>query len=126
MGEDEIKKDKKLLLQVLELEAKLHETLRKARKSALNDIISCYKIEAKDEQFSFNELLKKAFENNIKPKILQNFLNNNLKAFFSLTSHPTNPTSLEYTILGYEFDQIISDKKTLNFKDLQENLKKVL
>jgi phosphoenolpyruvate carboxylase len=122
----EIKKDKKLFLQVLELETKLHETLRKARKSALNDIISCYKIEAKDEQFSFNELLKKAFENNIKPKILQNFLNNNFKAFFSLTSHPTNPTSLEYTILGYEFDQIISDKKTLNFKNLQDNLKKVL
>ncbi len=122
----EIKEDKKLLLQILELETKLQEILRKSRKSALNDIISCYKIEAKNEQFSFSELLNKAFENNIKPKILQNFLTNNFKAFFSLTSHPTNPTSLEYTALGYEFDEIISDKKTLNFKNLQDNLKKIL
>ena len=122
----EIKKDKKLFSQVLELETKLQEILRKARKSALNDIISCYKTEAKDEQFSFSELLKKAFQNNIKPEILQSFLTNNLKAFFSLTSHPTNPTSLEYTTLGYEFDEIISNKKTLNFKKLQDNLKKIL
>ena len=123
---NEIKEDKKLFLQILELESKLQEVLRRARKSALNDIISCYKIEAKDEQFSFNELLKKAFENKIKPEILQNFLTKNFKAFFSLTPHPTNPTSLEYSVLGYEFDEIISNKKTLNFKKLQDNLQKIL
>ena len=120
------KENKKLFLQILELESKFQEILRRSRKSALNDIISCYKNEAKDEQFSFTELLKKAFENKIKPEILQNFLIKNFKAFFSLTAHPTNPTSLEFTKLGYEFDEIISDKKTLNFKDLQANLKKII
>ena len=75
---NEIKEDKKLFLQILELESKLQEILRRSRKSALNDIISCYKIEAKDEKFSFSELLKKAFENKIEPEILQNFLTKNL------------------------------------------------
>ena len=120
------KENKKLFLQILELESKFQEILRRSRKSALNDIISCYKNEAKDEQFSLTELLKKAFENKINPEILQNFLIKNFKAFFSLTAHPTNPTSLEFTTLGYEFDEIISDKKTLNFKDLQDNLKKII
>jgi len=120
-----IKEDKKLFSKILELESKLLEILRRTRKSALNDIISCYKNEAKDEQFSFSELLKKAYENKVKPEILQNFLTKNFKAIFSLTAHPTNPTSLEFTTLGYEFDEIIADKKTLNFKDLQDNLKKI-
>lgn len=121
-----IKEDKKIFLQILELESKFQEILRRSRKSALNDIICCYKNEANDEQFSFVELLKKAFENNVKSEILQSFLDKNFKALFSLTSHPTNPTSLEYTALGYEFDELISDKKTLNFKNLQDNLKKIL
>ena len=121
-----LKENKKLFLQILELDAKFQEILRRSRKSALNDIICCYKKEAKDEQFSFSELLKNAFENNIKPEILQDFLVKNFKAIFSLTAHPTNPTSLEFTTLGYEFDEIISDKKSLNFKKLQENLKKIL
>jgi phosphoenolpyruvate carboxylase len=120
------KENKQIFLQILELESKFQEILRRSRKSALNDIISCYKNEAKDEQFSFIELLKKAFENKIKPEILQDFLIKNFKAFFSLTAHPTNPTSLEFTRLGYEFDEIISDKKTLNFKDLQDILKKII
>ena len=64
------KEDKKIFLQILELESKFQEILRRSRKSALNDIISCYKNEAKDEQFSFTELLKNAFENNVKPEIL--------------------------------------------------------
>ncbi len=123
---EKIKEDKKLFSQILELETKLQEILKRARKSALNDIISCYKKDSQDEQFSFIELLKKSFENQIKPEILQNFLTKNFKAFFSLTSHPTNPTSLEYTALGYEFDEIISDKKTLNFKKLKNNLKKII
>lgn len=122
----DVKENKTLFLQILELESKFQEILRRSRKSALNDIICCYKKEANDEQFSFSELLQKAFENNIKPEILQNFLTKNFKALFSLTAHPTNPTSLEYTGLGYEFDEIISDKKTLNFKNLQNNLKKTL
>ena len=120
------KENKRIFLQILELESKFQEILRRSRKSALNDIISCYKNEAKDEQFSFTEFLKKAFENKIKPEILQVFLIKNFKAFFSLTAHPTNPTSLEFTMLGYEFDEIISDKKTLNFKDLQDILKKII
>lgn len=121
-----LKENKKLFLQILEIESKFQEILRRSRKSALNDIISCYKKEANDEQFSFSELLKNAFENNVKPEILQDFLTKNFKAIFSLTAHPTNPTSLEFTTLGYEFDEIISDKKSLNFKKLQDNLKKIL
>lgn len=120
------KEDKKIFLQILELESKFQEILRRSRKSALNDIICCYKNEANDEQFSLTELLKNAFENNVKPEILQSFFDKNFKALFSLTSHPTNPTSLEYTALGYEFDEIIANKKTLNFKNLQDNLKKTL
>jgi len=123
---EEIKKDKIVFLRILELESKLQEILRRSRKSALNDIISCYKIDGNDEKYSFNQLLKISFENKIKPEILQKFLNKNFKAYFSLTSHPTNPTSLEFTALGYQFDEIISNKKNLNFLKLQDIIKKIL
>jgi hypothetical protein len=63
-----LKENKKLFLQILELESKFQEILRRSRKSALNDIICCYKKEANDEQFSFSELLNKAFGNNVDRK----------------------------------------------------------
>ena len=48
---------------------------------------------------------------------MQNVINQNLIANFSITAHPTNPFSLEYTKLGNRFDQLFlaqqNSKKTI-------------
>ncbi len=123
---DEIKHDKDMLYQISDLEAKYQDILRRVRKSGINDIVSLYKKNSENEKFNLKIILKKAFENKVSASLMQFYLNNNFKCLLSLTPHPTNPSSLEYTIIGNEFDKIISNKSKLNFKKLHDNLKRII
>jgi phosphoenolpyruvate carboxylase len=53
----------------------------------------------------FEYVLGKMREQNVRPKDAQNFFNENAIAMFSLTAHPTNPTSVEFTRLLNEFEK---------------------
>lgn len=121
-----IQKNKALFLKIIELDTKLQDVLRRGRKSATNDIVNAYKKNSKNFRFNFAELLKKCHRHKIPAKTLQNFLNNNFKVNISLSQHPTNPLSLSYTEIGNEFDRIIADKISLNFKKLNDILKKII
>ena len=47
---------------------------------------------------------------NVPLEKVKQFFNENAYAIFSLTMHPTNPTSMEYTINGgIEFDKYLDD-----------------
>ena len=121
-----IQKNKALFLKIIELDTKLQDILRRVRKSATNDIVNAYKKNSKNFKFNFSELLKKCDRNKIPAKILQKFLDNNFKVNISLSQHPTNPLSLKYTEIGNDFDKIIADKISLNFKKLNNILKKII
>jgi len=121
-----ISSSKNLLLSIIDLEAKLQDVLRRARKSAVNDLICEYKSNDSDERYSFLAILNRCFDNNISAKTIQLFIDNYFLAPFSLTAHPTNPMSLEYTIFGNKFDTILTDKKNLNFKKLHEIIEKLI
>ena len=107
------------LSKIIELETKYIDIIRRARKSAINDILF-------DEKYSLKNQLQECFKNKISAKNLQKILNKNLVASFSLTAHPTNPLNLNYTILGNEFDKLISEKKGINFHKLNNLIKEMI
>lgn len=121
-----ISSSKNLLSSIIDLEAKFQDVLRRARKSAVNDLICEYKSHDNDERYSLLAVLNRCFDNNISAKAIQVFINNYFRAPLSLTAHPTNPMSLEYTIIGNQFDAFLTDKKNLNFKKLHEIIKKLI
>ncbi|MFM6973262.1 MAG: hypothetical protein ACKOXJ_06625, partial [Alphaproteobacteria bacterium] len=121
-----IQKNKALFLKIIELDTKLQDILRRGRKSATNDIVNAYKKNSKNFKFNFAELLKRCERYKISEKILQKFLDNNFEVNISLSQHPTNPLSLKYTEIGNDFDRIIADKIGLNFKKINDILKKII
>ncbi len=122
----EISINRKNLASLLELEAKLQDLLRRARKSAVNSIINCYKKQKLDPRYSLLALLNKLNQNNFSKEEVQEILFKSLKAIFSLTGHPTNPTGIEYTKLCYEFDAIIDENSSSSYEALHKVLKKII
>jgi phosphoenolpyruvate carboxylase len=57
----------------------------------------------------FDYVLAKMEEENVPPHMVQKFFNENAVAAFSLTMHPTNPISVEYTKAGLEFDNMFGN-----------------
>jgi phosphoenolpyruvate carboxylase len=57
----------------------------------------------------FDYVLNKMAEENVPAHMVQKFFNENAVAAFSLTMHPTNPTSVEYTKAGLEFDSLFGN-----------------
>lgn len=122
----EICADKALLSKLTELEAKYQDILRRVRKSGINDIVVAYKKSCESEKFSLAIFLQKCRQDRVSLAKIQHFIDHNFKCLLSLTAHPTNPTSLEYTILGSQFDSLIADKQKLNFKKIHDILKKII
>jgi hypothetical protein len=115
----EISEDKKLFSAIIDLENKLIDITRRARKFIANN-------QSIEEIYSFKKQLNDCFENAISPEELQKIIDQNLVANFSITPHPTNPFSLEYTILGNQFDEILSNQQEFDLKKLQKILRKII
>lgn len=111
--------------EILQIDAKLQDVLMHARKIANSNIVEEYKKYNFDQSHSLLSELKKCALSNISAVCMQEYLDNYLRAVFSLTPHPTNPYSLEYTRLGYELDLILSDVNS-GKNSLQKILKKII
>ena len=58
----------------------------------------------------FDYVFQKMDQENVEPEILKRFFNESALAIFSLTMHPTNPTSIEYSVEGgIRFDKHLDD-----------------
>src|SRR5690606_22724600 len=69
----------------------------------------------------FEYVFKKFRANNVSVEDVQKLIDGNALAWFSLTAHPTNPTSLEYTLRGLEVDKVLGSPSSSG-----EDFKKVL
>ena len=92
--------------------AKIMDLERRVRKF-VNAKIYNEKIEnpnstATADQFDY--VFQKMDQENVEPEILKRFFNESALAIFSLTMHPTNPTSIEYSVEGgIRFDKHLDD-----------------
>lgn len=93
--------------------AKIMDISRRVRK-----ITNSYAYESHKEQStmqpsssatadSFSYVFKKMHDANVSPDKAQQFFEENCLARFSLTTHPTNPTSLAYTQAGVAFEHVL-------------------
>jgi phosphoenolpyruvate carboxylase len=116
---NEISKDNKFFLSIIDLETKFIDINRRVRKYIINN-------QSIEKIYSFKKQLNDCFENSISPAEIQKIIDQNLVANFSITAHPTNPFSLEYTILGNQFDEILSNQQEFDLKKLQKILRKII
>ncbi|CAF1498001.1 unnamed protein product [Adineta ricciae] len=106
---------------LLEYYAKIMDLERRVRKfvnaKIYNEKIENPQSTATADQFDY--VLRRMLEENVEPEIVKKFYDENAFAIFSLTMHPTNPTSMEYTIKGgIRFDKYLDDQQ-----DYTEHLK---
>ena len=67
----------------------------------------------------FDYVFSRMQQENVEPAKVKEFFEENARAIFSLTMHPTNPTSMIYTVKGgIEFDKCLEDER-----DYGEHLK---
>lgn len=108
---------------LLEYYAKIIDLERRVRKF-VNAKIYNEKIEnpnstATADQFDY--VFQKMHQENVPVDVLKRFFDENALAIFSLTMHPTNPTSFEYTVQGgIPFDQHLD-----NDSDYRQHLKEI-
>ncbi|UJR34324.1 hypothetical protein I4U23_021727 [Adineta vaga] len=97
---------------LIEYYAKIMDLERRVRKF-VNAKIYNEKIENPNSTATadrFDYVFTRMKEENVEPEIVAKFFNENAFAIFSLTMHPTNPTSMEYTIQGgIVFDKLLDD-----------------
>ncbi len=118
--------DKSTLAAVLEIDAKQQDILRRARKAATNNIVSAYKAKHFDQSHSLASELRKCHAAGISAVEVQAHLDQHFRAIFSLTGHPTNPTTVAYTAAGYELDEVLDQNSKADEAVLKAVLQKIL
>jgi phosphoenolpyruvate carboxylase len=119
--------NRKDLATLLEIDAKQQDLLRRARRVSTDDVISEYKRKPDHEQsISLVAELKKCSAVGMAAADVQRYIDQHFRAIFSLTGHPTNPTTLDYTRLGYQFDVIIDPTSQQKQGALRECLREIL
>ncbi|CAF0727134.1 unnamed protein product [Adineta steineri] len=98
---------------LLDYYAKIMDLERRVRKF-VNAKIYNEKIENENSTATadrFDYVFSRLDQANVEPEIVKEFFNSNALAIFSLTMHPTNPTSLQYTTKGgLPFDKHLDDE----------------
>ncbi|UJR24277.1 hypothetical protein I4U23_027244 [Adineta vaga] len=109
---------------LIEYYAKIMDLERRIRKF-VNAKIYNEKIENPNSTATadrFDYVFTRMREENVEPEIVAKFFNENAFAIFSLTMHPTNPTSMEYTIQGVIQDLPLTGRKKTIEEEVNETL----
>jgi phosphoenolpyruvate carboxylase len=97
---------------LMEYYAKIMDLERRVRKF-VNAKIYNEKIENPNSTATadrFDYVFTRMEQEGVQPEIVQKFFNENAFAIFSLTMHPTNPTSMDYTVKGgISFDKYLDE-----------------
>lgn len=102
---------------LIEFYAKIMDLERRVRKF-VNARMYNEKIENENSTATadrFDYVFTRLNDSGVSPEIVQQFFNENALAIFSLTMHPTNPNSFDYTVKGgLVFDQHLDEKRDYN------------
>lgn len=121
-----LKEDKVALATVLEIDAKQQDILRRARKAATTNIVSAYNENNFDQSHTLSAELRKCHEAGLSAKQVQEYLDKHFRAIFSLTGHPTNPTTVDYTEAGYVLDVLFAKNNKASEKELKNQIAEML
>jgi len=122
----ELSQDKAALNEVLKLDGKQQDILRRARKAATDGIVDQYKELHFDQSHSLASELRKCQQAGMSKEQVQEHVTKYFRAAFSLTGHPTNTHSLEYTTIGYELDSLLSSRRHATESELMAVLDRVI
>ncbi len=92
-------------------DAKLNHVLRLVRTIATTEIVHAHNKIKTTTAGSIDFVIRAFREQNIAPPQVQQYIDENAVAWFSLTGHPTNPTTVEYTIAQTRLAEVISNAK---------------
>ncbi len=92
-------------------DAKINHISRLARTIGTTEIVQAHNRIKSTTAGSIDFVLKKFREQKVSPEQVQKFLNENGMAWFSLTGHPTNPTTVEYTKAQTRLARVITNPK---------------
>ena len=102
-------------------DAKINHMARLARTIGTTEIVHAHNRIKTTTAGSIDYVLRRFREQDVAPEQVQKFLNENAVSWFSLTGHPTNPTTLDYTKAQTRLARVIVDPQATP-KDLENAL----
>ncbi len=92
-------------------DAKLNHIARLMRNIGTTEVVQAHNKIKATTAGSFDYVLRRFREEGVTARQLQKFIDENAVAWFSLTGHPTNPTTVEYTKAQINVAKVIADQK---------------
>ena len=92
-------------------DAKINHLARLVRNVGTTDVVQAHNKIKATTAGSFDYVLRRFREEDVTPEQLQTFINQNAVAWFSLTGHPTNPTTVDFTEALINVAKIMADDK---------------
>lgn len=96
----------------MEAMAKIGFLSRSARKIAVAKILDAHDKKGEKTADKFDYTLEKFKDGKLSTEVVQEIVDKNAVSWFSITAHPTNPTSLEFTKANAEIDALLENKDT--------------
>lgn len=90
-------------------DAKLNQMARMARTMGTSEVVAAHNRIQTTTAGSIDFVLRRFREEGVSPEQVQRFLDENAVAWVSLTGHPTNPTTLEYTKAQTGVARVLAD-----------------
>ncbi len=90
-------------------DAKINHLARLSRTMGTTEVVQAHNKIKATTAGSFDYVLRRFREEGVTAAQLQNFIDENAVAWFSLTGHPTNPTTVAYTEAQIDLARIIAD-----------------
>lgn len=92
-------------------DAKINQMARMARTIGTSEVVHAHNRRQTKTAGSIDFVMRRFREEGVSPELVQRFLDENAVAWFSLTGHPTNPTTVEYTAAQTHVARVLSDEK---------------
>jgi phosphoenolpyruvate carboxylase len=103
-------------------DAKINHLSRMARVIGTTEVVWAHNSIKATNAGSIDFVLENFRKNGVTAKQVQRFIDENAQAWFSLTGHPTNPTTVEYTLAQIHVAGIISNPEA-TYEQLKEALR---
>lgn len=89
--------------------AKIMTVARNIGNIAVTDVIQTHNAVRATTAGSIDYVLRRFREEDVAPSQVQTFLNENAVAWFSLTAHPTNPATVEYSLAEIDMTAVLAN-----------------
>ena len=113
--------DEKQQLSLSTHDAKINHLSRMARVIGTTEVVWAHNSIKATNAGSIDFVIENFHKNGVTARQVQKFIDENAQAWFSLTGHPTNPTTVAYTLAQIRVAAVIS-----NFQSTPDELKEAL